>query len=143
MDIWMRYCKRRAKCANDCEEPIIKGTIMVVGKIWRSRGGEKLVFTKMFYWHPQCWISQGIRAIKEIGYTNTKRRIATLKLTTEQRYTRSLLLRRRAMIKTRLVRAIDKGDIKAIDRLLTKIISISVEIEPVGGAPKKWNSNKE
>ena len=132
MDIWQRYCKRITKCQH-CLEPIIAGTIMVTGKLWRIHG-VPLKFTKTYYWHPVCWIEQGRISLEKIGYTRRKK----LELTPEQLTRRNLILRKRATVKVRLKRAIEAGNLMTIDRLLEKMIKLKEEILPVGGIPKKW-----
>jgi len=139
MDIWMTWTKRKTKCKY-CEQPIITATPMVTGRLYKKAAGKNI--SLRFYWHPQCWLEQGINYLSLHPYTATGRGRKKLGLEPAAKRQRYLLLRRHAALTQRIWR-IKEG--KGFPDNVLKIIGLeagqkelAAQIELVGGIPKKW-----
>jgi hypothetical protein len=139
MDIWMTWCRRKAKCKY-CEEDITIANPMVTGKLWRK--GDSRKYNIRFYWHPQCWIKSGGRYLKENPYVSKGNRgRKRLDLTPEEHALRIKLLKSRGSLEQR------KRKLKAqfpdkelyVTKINIRLKQVAKEIAKVGGVPKTWN----
>ena len=141
MDIWMRVCRKKAKCSY-CPKPIVKGQYMVVGKLWRKHGGEARVWTIYLRWHIGCWVRQGIESLKKRPVVENRGR-KKLELSEDARKARLKITMRRAAIVQRIRREVDKPiEEQSIDRIIhlgEMLEKLATEIENFGGAPKSWS----
>ena len=135
MDIWISWCHRRTKC-DWCEESITMGNPVARGKWWK-----KGQWSKRYYWHPECWVKQGLAALDKSPFDN-RHKVRSV-LSPEQSKRRSLLLREWADKKHRLLRAAEVGSNKAIESLINRMCIIYADMLSVGGVPKSWTDPTE
>lgn len=139
-NVYMSWCKRRAKC-HFCPEMVEAGTPMVNVFLWRKGEDGVRKWNMKFYYHPQCWLDQGLDYLKMNPYVPYKRD-RQLPLTERQQDIRRSILRRKASIEQR--RRNLKSDYP--DRILVEarmdkdIAELMVKIIKVGGIPPKWLS---
>jgi len=140
MDVWMTWCKRKASCRY-CEQPISKATPMVVGKIWRKGDNSSRKFNIKLYWHPECWVKNGLDYLRMHPYSHGKHATKRLGLLPEELVERNKLLRRYGSAKSRLGKLTNSsGDVLRVIRLETRMKSIMAEISQLGGIPKGWKN---
>jgi len=128
MDIWITLCRKTAKCKY-CPQHILKGNPMVKGRLWRS--GK---WTLNFYWHPNCWVEQGIAEMEKRPIIESRGR-KSLPITVEQRELRICLLKRRGSVIQRLKRETDPVKMLHLGEMLE---DLKEEIKPLGGVPVGW-----
>ena len=135
---YMYWCQHKAEC-RWCEQIIEAGTPIVQVHHWNKGDPDKRSWNIKRYFHPQCWVEQGLDYLKINPYVPYIRKPKST-LTDKQRELRYKLLRRKASIDQR--RRNLKSDYP--DRLLEEarlneqVSKIMVEIVKVGGIPKKW-----
>ena len=142
-NVYMTWCSHKAKC-RWCEKPITAGTEMVNVFFWNKGSDDKRKWNVRHYYHPQCWIDQGLDYLKMNPYVPRTRWSGTTRsknpLTEEQRKLRYKLLRRKASIDQRLRNM--KSDyperVLVEARLNMDIANLMLEITKVGGIPRKW-----
>lgn len=137
-NVCMTWCHRTAKC-RWCEKPIEAGTPIVRVFFWHKGNPKERTLNFTSYFHPKCWIEQGLDYLKRNPYTPYKRG-RKAEISDDQRRQRYLLLRRKAALEQRKRKL--KSDFP--DRVLVEaridaqISQIMVEIAKVGGVPKSW-----
>jgi hypothetical protein len=140
MDIWVTYCRRRSKCRY-CEEYILAGKPILVGKIWKQAGTTdvKRRFCVTLRWHPSCWLEQAMQRLDKVEYIPRKGR-PLLQMSEEDKASRFAILRRRAAIlqRIRVETAKPEQNIDRIIHLGAMLADLKEEIKPYGGAPKSW-----
>jgi hypothetical protein len=144
MQVWMRICRRKATCKH-CPKPILKGQPMVVCRYYKSTRKKKgdptnrWAFTIRF--HPECWIAQGLAALKEKPVVETRGR-KKAPMTDEMRAARVKVLARRAAVVMRIKLEVEKPDgERNVGRIIKyggQLNQLKEEIEPLGGVPKSW-----
>ena len=102
----------------------------------RERNNPEL--TKRFYWHPDCWVKQGLDKLHMDGYCSTETYRALNELTPEQKKLRSVLQRKWHTSLSRLSNALEDGKIDVSIRLVERMEKIKKDITDCGGVPKKW-----
>ena len=130
----MNWCNRTAKC-EWCPENINAGEPMVTLSYWNKGSPDHKGFNIRKYYHPDCWVAQGLDYLKKNPYVPYIRK-AKMDLTPEQSKQRYILLRRKSAIDQRIRGLVDKPVMEA--RLNIMITEIMLEIAPIGGIPKKW-----
>lgn len=140
MDVWMTWAKRKAKCRY-CGELVVKATPMVTGKLWRKGNPESRKINIRFYWHPQCWIKQGLDYLKEHPYYAGNRGRKKLNLTPEESKLRYKLLRKYAALRQRITKLASEypDNVLPILRIEKQMAETAKEIKKVGGIPAKWD----
>lgn len=128
MDIWITRCRKTARCKY-CEKPILVSEPIVKGRLWRRKK-----WTLNFYWHPDCWVEQGIAEMEKRPVIETRGR-KSLPLTAEIQEKRICLLKRRASVIQRLKRETDPVKVLHLGEMLE---DLKEEIKPLGGVPKTW-----
>ena len=140
-NVLMRWCPKEAKC-EWCEQPILCAEPEVVVFFW-NKGSDNRRFNVKQYYHPQCWVAQGLDYLNRNPYvasTNGSRGRKPLSLTPEESRQRFLLVRRFHALEQR------KQKLKTPypDRLLLEsrinkqMVDIMVELIPIGGIPTNW-----
>lgn len=104
---------------------------MVIGK---SRGSRR---TYRQYFHPQCWVDNGMAYLNANPYTPGIRGRRGLNLAPEDARKRHLLIRRYNTLKQRK-RLGGPGNLKLINWLSPRMDRIMEEMKNVGGIPKSW-----
>ena len=136
-NVTISWCNRTAKC-EWCPTSIMAGKPMVVVFFWNKGSETHKGFNVKKYYHPQCWIEQGLDYLGKnpyVPYIRKKR----LELTPEQSKRRYILLRRKAAIDQRRRALENNPDRVILETVLDiKIIELMMEIAKVGGIPKKW-----
>lgn len=142
-NITMTWCQRRAQC-EWCPEMIEAGNPIVTVFFWNKGSPDHKGFNVKRYYHPDCWVAQGLDYLKRNPYVPYVRR-KKLELTPEQSKQRYVILRKKAAIDQRKRNLNgnypDKLLIEA--RLNQKITELMMEIAPIGGIPKKWLSTNQ
>ena len=142
-NITMTWCQRRAQC-EWCPEMIEAGKPIVTVFFWNKGSPDHKGFNVKRYYHPDCWVAQGLDYLKRNPYVPYVRR-KKLELTPEQSKQRYVILRKKAAIDQRKRNLNgnypDKLLIEA--RLNQKITELMMEIAPIGGIPKKWLSTNQ
>ena len=133
----MSWCERRAQC-NWCPEHIEAGEAMVRVFFWNKGTEEHKGFNTKKYYHPQCWLDQGLDYLKQNPYVPYKRS-RVLAITPEQKKLRNILLRRKCSIEQRRRVVLEgKPNNALLARLDRQVADLMVEIAPLGGIPKRW-----
>jgi len=142
-NVSMSWCNRKAQC-NFCPDHIGAGEPLVTVFFWNKGTPDHKGFNTKQYYHPQCWVAQGLDYLSlnpYVPYQKQKR----LDLVPEQKERRNILLRRKCSLEQR------RRNLKAEypERLLlearieSKIVGLMLEIAPLGGIPKKWLEPQE
>jgi len=136
-NVTMTWCQRQAQCAW-CPDHIETGTPLVTVFFWNKGGPDHKGFNVKKYYHPGCWVGQGLDYLKMNPYVPYIRK-PKLELTPEQSRQRYIILRRKAAIDQRK-RSMEgqPGKVVTLAALNTKIAELMVEIAPIGGIPRKW-----
>ena len=137
-NVYMTWCQRKAIC-KWCEFAIEAGTPMVTVFFWHKGDEDHRQWNKKLYYHPQCWVGQGLDYLKMNPYVPYVRK-PKAKLSEEQRKQRAALLNRKCSLEQR------RRNVKSgyPDRLLVEarldrqIAELMMEMIPVGGIPKRW-----
>ena len=135
-NVTITWCQHRAKC-EWCPDNIITGTPIVTVFFWNKGGPDHKGFNIKRYYHPDCWIAQGLDYLKMNPYVPYIRK-KKLELTREQSKQRYSILRRKAAIDQRKRKLNGQQNRMEEARLNTKIAELILEIAPIGGIPKKW-----
>ena len=135
-NVSMSWCNRTAKC-EWCPGEIVAGEPIVKVFYWNKGTESHKGFNTKRYYHPQCWIDQGIDYLKRNPYVPYLRK-PKMELSEEQSKRRYQLLRQKAAIEQRIRKLGDTPNILAEARLREKITNIMLEIAEIGGIPKKW-----
>jgi hypothetical protein len=128
MDIWITRCRKKAKCRY-CGQPIVKDNPMVKGKLWKRDH-----WPISLYWHPNCYIEQGIAEMEKRTIIETRGR-RPLPIDDDAREKRTNILKRRASVIQRLKKETDH---ERILHLVEMLDNLKEEIKPLGGVPKGW-----
>lgn len=142
MDIWIAHCKRIAKC-HYCEKHINVTEPMVTGKLWRKKKEGLLHWVIRYYWHPLCWVEEGLNYLSKNPYNQGNRGGQPLNLSHEDRIKRLSILRRHAKYTQKIRQSMERGDLDRIIRLASSMEKLKEEILPLGGIPKKWLTDIE
>ncbi len=134
-NVSMSWCSRIAKC-EWCEKDVEAGTPIVTVFYWNKGTESHRGFNVKKYYHPQCWVEQGLDYLKMNPYVPYLRK-PKLELTPEQSKRRYQLLRHKAAVDQR-IRKLGDGNLLALASLHEKITTIMLEIAEIGGIPKKW-----
>ncbi len=133
----MTWCNKTAKCKH-CSQPITPGEPLVRGKLWRKHG-QATRWSYKFYWHPQCWVEQGLIGLRSRPRVSPFRGAITNRdITPEDKTTRLRLLQKRANIVQRMKKAGIEQNLDLLISLQEKLEELIPEIEKVGGVPKGW-----
>ena len=136
-NVYMSWCKRRAEC-KWCMRPITAGTPMVLVFFWNKGAQDGKKFNVKLYFHPQCWVEQGLDYLKMNPYVPYIRS-RKLELTVEEKKQRYILLRRKCSLDQRKRNLADTPDRTLTEARLNKeIAKLMLEIVKVGGIPKRW-----
>ncbi|KKN75159.1 hypothetical protein LCGC14_0383180 [marine sediment metagenome] len=135
-NVFMYWCQHKAKC-RWCEKDVEAGTPVIKVYFWNKGNEEKRGWNVSRYYHPQCYIEQGLDYLKLNPYTPYVRKRPDNNLTSEQKELRYKLLRRKASIDQRKKRLNSSHPLETA-RLDEQISKIMVEITKVGGIPKRW-----
>ena len=113
---------------------------MVTVFYWNKGTPEHKGFNSKYYYHPQCWIDQGLDYLKRNPFVPTHRGSRPLPLTDEERKARNKLLNRWSSLNQQIRNIrVDYPDRILIEaRLEQRKIDLMMEIAPLGGIPKKW-----
>ncbi len=143
MNVWMKVCRKQAKCKY-CPEPILNGEYMVVCKYYKNTKNSEGVSQKwhfIFHFHPQCWIDQAIAALKARVIVETRGR-KKIGMTDTVRGARLKIMMRRASVTQRIKKEVSMSpDEQNIDRIIhlgSLLNKLREEIEPYGGVPESW-----
>lgn len=141
-NVFMYWCQHKARC-RWCEENILTGTPVVQVYYWNKGDPAKRSFNVKRYYHPQCWIDQGLDHLKMNPYVPYQRKTKSkelARLTARQRELRYKLLRRKASIDQRIRNLSSDYPNRALEEahLNEQVSRIMVQIVKVGGIPKKW-----
>lgn len=138
---WMTVCRRQSRC-RWCKDTLSKGDPVVAENLrLESRN-----WTTRYYWHPQCWIDQGLHAIRhklrgEVTTPSTRGRKA-IDISQDQRVERNKILRRHAALVCRIKSEMSKGSgTLSVDRMIHfggMLNEMKEEISKLGGVPKSW-----
>ena len=136
-NVTMTHCQRRAQCEY-CPDLIDAGTPLVTVFFWNRGGPEHKGFNVKKYYHPDCWIAQGLNYLKNNPYVPYQRK-KKMELTPEQSAQRYIILKRKAAIDQRK-RNLEgrENNITAMVALDIKIADLIIEIAPLGGVPSRW-----
>ena len=137
-NVSMSWCLRQANC-HYCETLVEAGTPLVTVFFWNKGTEEHKGFNSKFYYHPTCWVNQGLEYLRNNPYVPYKR-TRTLPITQEQRVQRNILLRRKCSLDQRKRNLkMDFPDRVLVEaRIDTQIVELMLEIAPIGGIPKRW-----
>jgi len=144
MDIWIKRASRAATCVY-CKEEIKKQDFMVIGKLWRKLKSGK-TWLIMLRWHTQCYIVQGVAAIKdkEIREPKIEKRGRKKSILPDDiRIKRLKIMRRRASVLQRIKAEVKKPKKKQKFEVLVHLGSLldkcKDEIKDTGGIPTTWD----
>ena len=137
-NVTMTWCQRQAKCYY-CEDLVEAGTPLVTVSFWNKGSEEHKGFNTKQYYHPQCWVKQGLDYLERNPYVPYKRG-KVLNITPEQKVRRNILLRRKCSLdqRKRNLRSDYPDKLLVEARIDRKIVDLMLEIASVGGIPKRW-----
>jgi len=136
-NVTMNHCQRKALCLW-CNHHVEAGEPMVTVFFWNRGTPSHKGFNVKRYYHPQCWVEQGLDYLKRNPYVPYQRK-KKLELTREQSKQRYSLLKSKASIDQRKRNlANEPNNEVAMVALNIKIAGLMIEIAPIGGIPKKW-----
>ena len=135
-NVTMTHCQHKAQC-EWCPETIECGTPIVTVFFWNRGTPDHKGFNIKKYYHPNCWVAQGLDYLKMNPYVPYIRK-KKLELTPAQSKQRYSVLRRKAAIDQRKRKLDGTNNVVAEAILNTKIAELMIEIAPIGGIPKKW-----
>lgn len=137
-NVTMAWCQRTAVCAW-CEKPITAGEPEVNVFFWnKGFDGNRSLNVKKHY-HPDCWVSQGLDYLRRNPYSPYVRKRARQDLSEEQKRKRFLLTRRyHKILQSKKALGDSLEDMSETIRLDMKITELMLEMNDVGGVPKKW-----
>lgn len=137
-NVCMSWCRRRALC-KWCGKHIEAGTEMVSVFYWNKGDKETRWWNTKQYFHPQCWIEQGLDYLKMNPYV-AYRRGPKVKLTKKRHARRLILLNRKAALDQRKRNLKSEYPDRALieARMDRQIVEIMLEMTKVGGIPPKW-----
>jgi hypothetical protein len=120
---------------------IDKGEFVVMGKIWLLRQGKKWHLN--LHWHTECWLKQGIEAIKEKERTQPKiekrgRPALTLNEADYQKRHKVMMRRGSILQRIRVEMSIPDTNFDKIVHLGAMLDKCRKELESLGGCPKDW-----
>jgi len=138
MDVWLTWCKKKSKCKH-CQEPILAGTPVVRGKLWR-KGDQAKSWPMTFRWHPQCWLEQALAYLEKNPYIPPKRSPGRprIELSEEDKVKRRRLLVYRSSLCYYQRKAAKEGNAFRVLELEVKKQELVDRIKEVGGVPKSW-----
>lgn len=122
---------------------------MVVGKIWHKvdnpeqhvAEGKFKRWCKHLYWHPSCYLAQGIDWVEKHPKPETRGR-KRLGLADPVKKYRLSVMRRRAAVVQRIRAETEKpAEQQCTERLVhlgSMLNQLEVEMETCGGVPKSW-----
>jgi len=137
-NVTITWCVRKTKC-KWCPEHIEGGQPLVTVFFWNKGSTEHKGFNTKQYYHPQCWIGQGMDYLNRNPYVPYKRSRA-LPLTPEQTKQRGILLRRKCSLDQRrrnLRTNLPNHDLMEA-KIARQVAELMLEIAPIGGIPKRW-----
>lgn len=138
-NVTISWCQHQALC-DWCPKHIESGQPMIVVFYWNKGSKSHSGFNTKKYYHPQCWLDQGMDYLKRNPFVSTHKGAKRLDLTPEQKLERNKILRRKGAIEYRRSQ-IDHSlpNHKAIEaKMNIQIVDLMIEIAPLGGVPKKW-----
>ncbi len=137
-NVYINWCQREAEC-HWCHKKIEAGTPIVTAFFWNKGNVEKRGWNTKLYYHPNCWVAQGLDYLRlnpyspyirkkkaELSPTDRKERLRLL------RAKGSLDQRRRNLTTSYPERVLIEA---RIDRQISELMHL---IAKVGGIPKKW-----
>lgn len=112
---------------------------MVTVFFWNKGSPDHKGFNTRQYYHPQCWIDQGLDYLKLNPYVPFARS-RVLPITPEERVQRNILLRRKCSLeqRRRALRVDHPERLLKEARLDRQVAQLMVEIAPLGGIPSGW-----
>jgi len=131
-NVSIAWCHRTAQC-KWCENPIESGTAMVSVFFWNKGNEEKRGWNSKYYYHPDCWVAQGLDYLERNPYVPNPGR-KRMELEPEQKAKRLKILRRKASLEQRRQKATGL----MLAHIETLIAGLLEEIVEVGGIPKSW-----
>ncbi len=137
-NVTMRWCTKKSTC-KWCDKPIEKETPLVKVFYWNKGNEESRKWNSKFYYHPQCWLDQGLNYLRMNPYA-TKYMGRRTVLNPEDRRKRFLLVRRfNAIVQKRANCNHSFPDHILTDIDLTqRMVDIMLEVATIGGVPKGW-----
>ncbi len=139
--VYMAWNRRIAECAYGCCKAIEVKQPVVIVFFWRRGDDDHARYNIKKYYHPECWLAQGLDYLRVHPYQAAGDRGPKRTLTPEQHKRRGLILRQVGAIKQRR-KNIREQDVAKRTLLLARcdaaIASKMLEIAEVGGIPKRW-----
>jgi hypothetical protein len=139
MNVWIKRVSRLCKCAY-CPNMIAKGEFVVIGSYRLPKQGWHITRR----WHTDCYILQGIEAVKEKELrcpkieTRGNKRLAGVDPAIKRQ--RHLISMRRGSILQRIRKEMlkDVNDFDKIARLGQLVDKCKKQMGELGGCPKGW-----
>jgi len=120
-----------------CEKEITVATPMVIGQ---TRNNNR---TYRMYFHPQCWLDNGMAYLRNNPYTPGIRGRKKSSLTSEDARSRYLLIRRYNRFKERKNKLKKfPDDLLEYFRLEKEMDKITEAMKDIGGVPTRWITEK-
>jgi len=137
-NVTMRWCRKQAKC-RWCEQPIEIGTPLVAVVFWNKGNPESRKWNSYQYFHPQCWVDQGLDYLNRNPFVPHKRG-RKITLSDEDRRKRFLLVRRFHALEQRKkkIKAGYPDNVLIEARLDRQMVEIMLDMAILGGIPKSW-----
>ena len=141
-NVVMNWCRKEARCHWDsCK---LGGTIaiaqpMVMVMFWNKGKENSRRWNTKYYYHPQCWVEQGLDYLNRNPYVSYIRgRKCTL--SKEDGRKRFLLVRRfNRLVQRKATITQDYPESSLIEANLTKqMLDIMLDVAVLGGVPKNW-----
>ena len=137
-NVCMAWCQRQAQCGY-CPDHIEAGNPMVTVFFWHKGEDGKRGLNAKLYYHPGCWVENGLDYLKKNPYVAYIRHKPT-QLTTKQKIERLKILRRKTSLEQRRrnLKPTNPDHNLVVARMDRQVAELMVQIVKVGGIPPKW-----
>ena len=142
-NVCFQWCKKSSECP-ECKQLIEVATPCIMVFYWNKGNEDKRSYNVKKFYHPNCWIAQGMVYLMMNPYNPGEQRGPRVELTPEDRRKRQLLLRRYGTLQYRKRQYGNNPTIGLLEKTLIElhldamIASVILEISQVGGIPKRW-----
>ena len=145
-NVTMRWCVRKATCKY-CEQPIEQATPMVTVFFWNKGNGENRKWNSTYYYHPECWVKQGLDYLGRnpfVPITGRGRKANTtgggLTLSQEDATRRARLINKFHSLNQRKnnVKGSFPEKVLVEHRLNRQMQEVMLDVALLGGVPQSW-----
>lgn len=135
-NVIMKWCQKKAEC-QWCNQDIEVGSAMVAVFFW-NKGDDGRRWNVQKCYHPNCWVAQGMDYLERNPYVPYIRGRRKSSLSPEDSRQRYLIIRRYHALNQRIGKLGNGADLFERLELEMHQIELILEMQKLGGVPKKW-----